>query len=53
MGVVRPDSTPGHVTLRPGILCLVNDVDWEIEGGLDYSISDQDSITFISSLHGG
>jgi ubiquitin related modifier 1 len=38
---------------RPGILVLVNDTDWELEGGLDYALQPRDSILFISTLHGG
>ena len=38
---------------RPGILVLVNDADWELEGGLSYQLCDNDEIVFISTLHGG
>lgn len=38
---------------RPGILVLVNDCDWELEGGGSYQIKDNDNISFISTLHGG
>jgi ubiquitin related modifier 1 len=38
---------------RPGILVLINDADWEIVGMEDYSLEDNDTITFISTLHGG
>ncbi|XP_072287564.1 ubiquitin-related modifier 1 isoform X2 [Pyxicephalus adspersus] len=40
-------------TVRPGILVLVNDADWELMGELDYKLQDQDNIVFISTLHGG
>lgn len=40
-------------SVRPGILVLINDVDWSIEGELDYNIQNGDSIVFISTLHGG
>ena len=43
----------GTVCRRPGILCLVNDVDWELEGRLAYLLQPDDSVTFISTLHGG
>ncbi|KAI6230329.1 Ubiquitin-related modifier 1-like protein [Aphelenchoides fujianensis] len=39
--------------VRPGILVLVNDVDWEITGGLRTRLQNKDTITFISTLHGG
>uniref|UniRef100_A0A8C6W048 Ubiquitin-related modifier 1 n=1 Tax=Nothobranchius furzeri TaxID=105023 RepID=A0A8C6W048_NOTFU len=41
------------VLLRPGILVLINDADWELMGELDYQIQDKDNIVFISTLHGG
>ena len=34
-------------------LCLVNDVDWELEGRLAYLLQPDDCVTFISTLHGG
>lgn len=37
---------------RPGILVLINDTDWELEGELDYEIQKEDNVMFISSkLH--
>ncbi|KAI0342538.1 ubiquitin-like modifier 1 [Trametopsis cervina] len=40
-------------TVRPGILVLVNDTDWELEGEGEYALQDGDEIVFISTLHGG
>ncbi|KAI0031516.1 ubiquitin-like modifier 1 [Vararia minispora EC-137] len=40
-------------TVRPGILVLVNDTDWELEGEGDYELKSGDEIVFISTLHGG
>ena len=40
-------------SVRPGILVLVNDTDWELLGELDYEIHPKDTISFISTLHGG
>ncbi|KAI9056372.1 ubiquitin-like modifier 1 [Trametes sanguinea] len=40
-------------TVRPGILVLVNDADWELEGEGEYQLKDGDEIVFISTLHGG
>jgi len=40
-------------TVRPGILVLVNDTDWELEGEGGYQLQDKDEIVFISTLHGG
>ncbi|KAJ2919680.1 hypothetical protein MD484_g713, partial [Candolleomyces efflorescens] len=40
-------------TVRPGILVLINDTDWELEGEGDYVVKDGDEIVFISTLHGG
>ena len=45
-----------HIVLMcrcPGILVLINDSDWELEGGLDYMVQNRDTITFITTLHGG
>ena len=38
---------------RPGVLVLVNDADWELEGLGEYVLEDGDEIAFISTLHGG
>ncbi|CAN8068281.1 unnamed protein product [Agarophyton chilense] len=40
-------------SLRPGILVLVNDVDWELLDSHRYILKDGDQISFISTLHGG
>ncbi|KIJ64767.1 hypothetical protein HYDPIDRAFT_181601 [Hydnomerulius pinastri MD-312] len=40
-------------TVRPGILVLINDTDWELEGEGSYLLRDGDEIVFISTLHGG
>ncbi|KAI0167145.1 ubiquitin related modifier 1 [Hypoxylon sp. FL1284] len=39
--------------LRPGILVLINDADWELEGEEAYEIQADDNILFVSTLHGG
>lgn len=49
----RPDLFMAGDTVRPGILVLINDCDWELEGKLDYQLQDGDVVTFISTLHGG
>jgi ubiquitin related modifier 1 len=41
------------VCRRPGILVLINDVDWELEDEEEYVLKDEDEIVFISTLHGG
>ena len=38
---------------RPGILVLINDADWELEGEETYEIQNGDEILFVSTLHGG
>ncbi|KAG8532051.1 uncharacterized protein KY384_003688 [Bacidia gigantensis] len=38
---------------RPGILVLINDADWELDGGEQYEIQHNDNIFFVSTLHGG
>lgn len=40
-------------TVRPGIITLINDADWELEGELEYEIENGDVISFTSTLHGG
>lgn len=40
-------------TVRPGILTLINDTDWELEGGEEYELEDGDVVSFTSTLHGG
>ncbi|KAA0160985.1 hypothetical protein FNF27_00795 [Cafeteria roenbergensis] len=50
----RPELFLGEGdALRAGILCLVNDADWELGGTMDHELEDGDEITFISTLHGG
>ncbi|KAM4634248.1 ubiquitin-related modifier 1 [Polymixia lowei] len=49
----RPDLFVQGDTVRPGILVLINDADWELMGELEYQLQDQDNIVFISTLHGG
>ncbi|KKY25547.1 putative beta-grasp fold ferredoxin-type [Phaeomoniella chlamydospora] len=39
--------------VRPGILVLINDADWELEGEENYHIQRGDTILFVSTLHGG
>ncbi|KAJ4389260.1 Ubiquitin- modifier 1 [Gnomoniopsis smithogilvyi] len=39
--------------IRPGILVLINDADWELEGEEAYEIKSGDNILFVSTLHGG
>ncbi|KAF2014881.1 ubiquitin related modifier 1 [Aaosphaeria arxii CBS 175.79] len=40
-------------TVRPGILVLINDADWELEGEDQYELQANDNILFVSTLHGG
>ena len=49
----RPELFVQGDTVRPGILVLVNDADWELCGELDYVLENKDVVTFISTLHGG
>lgn len=41
----------GHI--RPGVLVLINDADWELEGEEAYELQPGDNILFVSTLHGG
>lgn len=38
---------------RPGILVLINDADWELEGEGKYELQKDDNVLFVSTLHGG
>jgi ubiquitin related modifier 1 len=49
----KPDLFMQGKSVRPGILVLINDTDWELLDGLSYQIQDKDRIVFISTLHGG
>jgi ubiquitin related modifier 1 len=40
-------------TVRPGIIVLVNDTDWELLDADDYKVQPNDTVSFISTLHGG
>lgn len=55
-----PDKSRSHLlvdkdgeNVRPGILVLVNEVDWELLQGPKTILEDGDIISFISTLHGG
>jgi ubiquitin related modifier 1 len=39
--------------VRPGIIVLVNDTDWELLETTRYKLEAGDSVAFISTLHGG
>lgn len=49
----RPELFMTGASVRPGILVLINDADWELCGELEYKLENGDNITFISTLHGG
>lgn len=49
----KPELFSVDESVRAGILVLINDVDWELEGGVGAPIKEGDIITFISTLHGG
>ncbi|KAF8892984.1 ubiquitin-related modifier 1 [Infundibulicybe gibba] len=49
----RPELFTEGSTVRLGILVLVNDTDWELEGEGECELHDGDEIVFISTLHGG
>ena len=53
MILVTPELFVRDECLRPGILALINDVDWEICGEYEAVLSDGDDIVFVSTLHGG
>ncbi|RYR71919.1 hypothetical protein Ahy_A02g006125 isoform A [Arachis hypogaea] len=49
----RPEMFMKGDTVRPGVLVLVNDCDWELSGQLNTSLEEKDVVVFISTLHGG
>lgn len=49
----KPELFSVDEGVRAGILVLINDVDWELEGGVGAPIKEGDTVTFISTLHGG
>ncbi|KAG2082453.1 hypothetical protein BD769DRAFT_1544542 [Suillus cothurnatus] len=49
----RPELFMENGTIRPGILVLINNTDWELEGEGSYQLCNNDEIVFISTLHGG
>ncbi|EYU22914.1 hypothetical protein ABFS82_03G103900 [Erythranthe guttata] len=49
----RPEMFMKGDTVRPGVLVLVNDCDWELSGQLETMLEDKDVVVFISTLHGG
>jgi ubiquitin related modifier 1 len=49
----RPELFMQEDSIRPGILILVNDSDWDLLGNLKYKLQQNDHVTFISTLHGG
>ena len=51
--VVREEKSWLTICRRPGILVLVNDADWELEGEDQYELKRNDNILFVSTLHGG
>jgi ubiquitin related modifier 1 len=40
-------------SVRPGIIVLVNDTDWELLDTTRYRLQQADTVAFISTLHGG
>ena len=49
----RPELFLQGETVRPGILVLINDADWQLFNEIDYELVNNDAVTFISTLHGG
>lgn len=49
----RPELFLQGDSVRPGILVLINDTDWELFDGLNYQLQVNDNILFVSTLHGG
>lgn len=41
------------LSLAPGILCCIDEVDWEILGRENAAVGAENSILFLSTMHGG
>jgi len=49
----RPELFIQGDSVRPGILVLINDIDWELLDSLNYQLKPNDNVLFVSTLHGG
>eukprot|EP00250_Pteridium_aquilinum_P026618 c3330_g1_i1 orf=79-417(+) len=49
----RPELFMKDKTVRPGVLVLINDCDWELCERLNATLENNDTVVFISTLHGG
>ncbi len=49
----KPEFFVKDDDLKAGILVLINDTDWELEGKEDAILSHKDRVCLISTLHGG
>uniref|UniRef100_A0A1I7WJ44 Ubiquitin-related modifier 1 homolog n=1 Tax=Heterorhabditis bacteriophora TaxID=37862 RepID=A0A1I7WJ44_HETBA len=49
----RPELLLDGNTVRPGVLVLINECDWELMDKAETHLKGGDVITFISTLHGG
>lgn len=49
----RPELFMKGDSVRPGILVLINDCDWELSGSDESVVEEGDHVCFISTLHGG
>ncbi|KAL2467515.1 Ubiquitin-related modifier 1-like protein 1 [Forsythia ovata] len=49
----RPEMFMKGDSVRPGVLVLINDCDWELSEQLDTVLEEDDVVVFISTLHGG
>ncbi|EJW02986.1 hypothetical protein EDEG_02630 [Edhazardia aedis USNM 41457] len=49
----KNNNKEGFYELSPGHLCFINDVDYEVLKMYDTDLNKNDSIYFISTMHGG
>lgn len=49
----RPELFMKDKSVRPGVLVLINDCDWELCERLNATLENNDTVVFISTLHGG
>ncbi|KAJ5069574.1 rurm1 protein [Anaeramoeba ignava] len=49
----QEEFVTNELQIRPGIMVLVNEIDWALLDEENYEIQQNDRIAFLSSLHGG
>ncbi|WUR04746.1 ubiquitin-related modifier 1-like (URM1) [Vairimorpha necatrix] len=50
---ITTEYTNNDGTIKDGVLCLLDDSDWELSGCYDSDLSGLSFITLINTIHGG